>query len=94
MVPQADIVASLLQGNILWPTENIERADWRGRVLGAQYEGAYRSQHAVNNKRFIKPPSPLDEREDCICAGANDDKIERITRSVACFVSRAAWQFF
>ena len=79
MIAQADIVASPLQGNILRPPENTERADRRRGVLGAEHEGAHRPQHAVNIKRLIKPPSPLDERKDCVGAAANDDKIERIT---------------
>jgi hypothetical protein len=62
----------LLSGRAL-PVDELDR------VLGAQYEGAYRPQHTVNIKRLIKPLSSLDEREDCDGAAADDYKIERIT---------------
>src|SRR5712672_4046826 len=57
MIAQADVVTSLLQGNVLWSPKNVKRANRRGRVLRSEHESADRSQYAVNIERLIKPPS-------------------------------------
>src|SRR3979411_1631988 len=92
MIAQADVVTRLLQCDVLRPPENVKRADRRSRVLRSKDESAYRSQDAVDIERLIKPPPPVEEREDGVGAITDDHKVERITGPITVLVRRTTRQ--
>src|SRR3974390_3311007 len=92
MITQTDFISRLLERDVLGPAEDIQRADWRVQIFGAEQKCAHRSKRTVEIKWLIESPSPHDKWKNRIGTVANYYNIEGVTLPVACCIHRAAWQ--
>src|SRR5678816_2625540 len=94
VVALMDIVARLLQPDVLRPAKQVEVADRRVRVSLPRHSGSHYPHHRALPGYFRRAPAAAHQRGEGVLDTADDDEVERVAIARPILIRGATRQGF